>query len=563
MGRQHLNQITAFYAENFKAINKGTWFELNDLNILTGANNSGKSTLFKAMKIFTEGFVNGDFPVIDLQKVLPESGYFSDLLNFNSKQKHFKVGFRFFSAHFNSQFEIIYQFVEGEHPSEARFASVQVKNNSKLLIKLYHCDVILYDEENKIDIEKISFKSVLENSNPGQIIFSINLQMLRLLLPTEKYAEHEGVFEILERQFGEEWVGELLIEEKFSDNNLVPYSRISEELFFDLFTDYYCNLYNYDNKYPIFNDSDGEEVECEYRKKCSEIVYQDFIKDYFNQLFNEISSQIRFFYIKRLYHIELKDTFYSRIIPISNLNFKVLVSGYDEYKEKQVLNIYSKYNIKPLLPDNEINNPSDKVSLGMLVLRDYYYVNFWLRVFGFEGYIITEELDNQAYKVFYYDARSNRKINIADLGKGHAQLIQFLLALAYKILIQRDNDPKKSKYEQRQTIIHLEEPEAFMHPAWQSKLADLMVLLSNHHGVQFLIETHSVYLIQKLQLLVAQGKIEPDKISLLYFENVKKGIEFRRINIRKDGMLREGFGPGFYDESAMLAIDLLNAQHEN
>jgi predicted ATPase len=89
------------------------------------------------------------------------------------------------------------------------------------------------------------------------------------------------------------------------------------------------------------------------------------------------------------------------------------------------------------------------------------------------------------------------------------------------------------------------------------------LLLLNHHNVQFLIETHSVYLIQKLQLLVAQGLIEPERVSLLYFEEIKKGIKFRRINIRKDGMLKEGFGPGFYDESAMLAIDLLNAQNPN
>ena len=63
------NKITAFYVENFKAIRKGTWFELNNLNILTGANSSGKSTLFNAMKIFTEGFVDGDIPVIDIRKL--------------------------------------------------------------------------------------------------------------------------------------------------------------------------------------------------------------------------------------------------------------------------------------------------------------------------------------------------------------------------------------------------------------------------------------------------------------------------------------------------------------
>ncbi|HHN48322.1 MAG TPA: ATP-binding protein, partial [Bacteroidales bacterium] len=304
------------------------------MNILTGANNNGKSTLFKAMKIFTDGFTNGDFPVIDLQKVLPECGYFSDLLNFNSKQKHLKVGFRYFSEQFKSHFEVIYQFVEGEHPNEARFASVQVKKDSKLLMTLYHYDILYYEDKERYDVEKISFKSILEDSNPGQIVFSIDLKMLKQLIPVKMHTEHERVFDMLEKQFGEQWVGELFIEEKFYDNCLVAYSRISEELFFDLFRDYFCNLYNHDNKYPIFNDSDGEEVEHEYQKKCSEIGYQDFIRDCFQELFDELSAQIRFFYIKRLYHIELKDAFYSRIIPINAISFKVLVTGYNENKEK-------------------------------------------------------------------------------------------------------------------------------------------------------------------------------------------------------------------------------------
>ena len=95
---QPTTKITAFYVENFKAIRKGTWFELNKLNILTGANSSGKSTLFNAMKIFTEGFVDGDFPLFDIRKALPDAGFFEDLLNFNASKKCFWLAFRYNSV---------------------------------------------------------------------------------------------------------------------------------------------------------------------------------------------------------------------------------------------------------------------------------------------------------------------------------------------------------------------------------------------------------------------------------------------------------------------------------
>jgi len=196
---------------------------------------------------------------------------------------------------------------------------------------------------------------------------------------------------------------------------------------------------------------------------------------------------------------------------------------------------------------------------------DKYEVNNWVKLFDLDGCIITDNLNNAGYMVFYHDYKREQTINIHDLGKGHARLIQLLLAIASKIFILRDEDSgkRKSKAEQNQTIIHIEEPEAFMHPKWQSKLADLFVLINKNHHVQFLIETHSVYLIQKLQLLVARKEIEPSEISLLYFDEDKKDTPFRKINIRKDGILKESFGEGFYDESAQLSIELLNIESFN
>lgn len=559
------NKITAFYAENFRSIKKGTWFELNKLNILTGANNSGKSTLFKAMKIFTDGFVDGDFPLIDIHKVLPESGYFEDLCNYDSGIKNFKLGFRYWSEKFNSNFEVIYQFVQGEKNYQAEFASVIISKGKKPVISLYSPSK--YPEKLKMINnfgQEIDFKSVDEDNSPGEIVFSINLELLKSIKSKAELKAHSTVFDLLQKSFKDNWTGELFSEQDFFLR--VHFLRISDELFFDFYHDYFRNLYNNDDKYAIFHDADDEEAIQEYDKLSRDIDYQGFIKDCFYELMNEVSAQIRFFYIKNLFHIDLKDSFHKRVISQDGISFRVPLitqDGYNAWREKQFrLNNRETAYHPPVNLDSIVH--LDPLSFFDLV-KDEYEINSWLKLFDLDGYIVTKEIENTAFVVHYFDPKKQKEVNIASLGKGHAQLIQLLLAIAYKIFLLSDEDTgKKSGREvPNYTILHIEEPEAYLHPKWQSKLADLFVMLSKDHSVQFLIETHSVYLIQKIQLLVARNAVSPTDISLVYFEESKKGAGFRKITIREDGLLKESFGEGFYDESAQLAIDLLNIENLN
>ncbi len=552
------NKITAFYAENFRSIKKGTWFELNKLNILTGANNSGKSTLFKAMKIFTDGFVDGDFPLIDIQKVLPECGYFEDLCNYDSGINFFKLGFRYWSEKFNSNFEVIYQFVQGEKNYQTEFASVIIFKGKKPVISLYSPSK--YPEKLKMINnfgQEIDFKSVWEDSSPGEIVFSINLEALKTLKGKDKLKEHSTVFDLLQKSFKDKWSGELLSEQDFYSRR--HFLRISDELYFDFYQDNFGNFFNYDDKYPLFNDSDCNEAIIEYNKLGKDNDYEGFIKDYIYDLMNEVSAQIRFFYNKRLFHIDLKDSFHKRVISQDGISFRIPLITEDEYnnwhehqnERQNQTKEYHKYLLKYFSNFNKFEYEHD--------------VNGWLKLFDIEGHITTNEIENTAFIVHYFDPKKQKNINIASLGKGHAQLIQLLLAIAYKLFLKSDEDRGKVKTdtEQPHIIIHIEEPEAYLHPKWQSKLANLFVSLSMEHNVQFLIETHSVYLIQKIQLLVARKTISPTDISLVYFEESKKGTGFRKITIREDGLLKESFGEGFYDESAQLAIDLLNIENLN
>ena len=109
------------------------------------------------------------------------------------------------------------------------------------------------------------------------------------------------------------------------------------------------------------------------------------------------------------------------------------------------------------------------------------------------------------------------------------------------------------------TVI-IEEPELNLHPALQSKLADLFldVYKKSNECINFIVETHSEYLIRKTQLLVKgnEFEIEPNDnpFTVVYFDD-RRGPY--KMNYREDGKFIEKFGSGFFDVSANLTFELL------
>lgn len=106
--------------------------------------------------------------------------------------------------------------------------------------------------------------------------------------------------------------------------------------------------------------------------------------------------------------------------------------------------------------------------------------------------------------------------------------------------------------------IAIEEPEIHLHPSYQSKLADMFVEAFNEWGVHFVIETHSEYLIRKLQTLVlpdSDHNINREMISILYINDSDVNNrdlgepQVKRIEICENGYLDDNFGPGFFDEA--------------
>lgn len=194
--------------------------------------------------------------------------------------------------------------------------------------------------------------------------------------------------------------------------------------------------------------------------------------------------------------------------------------------------------LTPLLKKYEDAHPTDQND-----------VEEWLDVFELGSDLEVESVAPDLYAASVH--RNGGRRYLSDLGSGTAQLLPLILKL-------KVGDPS--------SILLLEEPEANLHPNLQSRLADLLVELIDS-GHQVLVETHSEYLVRRLQYLVARGKCDNDSTSLLYVDGVGDGEtrspNVRAISIDEHGQLSEPLGSGFFDEATDLMVDLFKYGSEN
>jgi AAA15 family ATPase/GTPase len=135
-------------------------------------------------------------------------------------------------------------------------------------------------------------------------------------------------------------------------------------------------------------------------------------------------------------------------------------------------------------------------------------------------------------------------------GKGTNNIFSILLNIAGSKLYDGLRDYNDEKRNYPRTLV-FQEPEANLFPAWQAQLADMFADAGKQLGLHFLIETHSAYLIRKFRYLVAKGQIDKRDIIIYYFDYQadSKAPRLREISINEDGNFSQEFGAGFFDES--------------
>jgi len=257
-------------------------------------------------------------------------------------------------------------------------------------------------------------------------------------------------------------------------------------------------------------------------------------------------------------------SFESEIDALLESCLKHLIGFQDYMKSIHFINLDRRENKRYIDPDRD--------SLFKTCI-DYYFGNNAARVAGIHASLsrilplfelpknFKIDYQNDFGFQFMLHVDKDEYRNIADYGSGINQLLPLLLATSMRTHSPRSTLKKNGIV--NNSLLIVEEPESNLHPAMQSKLADMFSILHKERNLDFVIETHSEYMVRRFQNLVAKGEVNTEDIIINYFWKDKGIHKCKQIEFREDGGLDDTFEKGFFDESLMLELDLLKLKNLN
>lgn len=635
--------------ENFRVFKEKTWFDFAPINILTGTNNSGKSTVVKAANLLqnffeqrgikTQKHENPDF--LDIEELLNILGDFSKLPNYKSDSQtiSFYLPIVLRGMIDKMLLELVFKLQPGTlkqgkltgmsihtPKNETPIFSVTEVDKSKYKVAINY---LFFFEEYKRESLKIQEYESTESEEQRSIIypeyhaFKCNQESINndysyrpffdrypgfYNSETELFHEpkYNNVFyspnEVLFEYTNPDYRAELKIkdqiknEREFLENFEFTLECITDEdakikygfdpernekdqsVFYDIFqsvrtgnakneikqkslTDY-CSYLQF--PLQLFHD-EGRQID--HRNKFYRFF--EFSKDKFNgnEIVNILSTPGGFFQITQPENpkdknVEENGEEREENLSMSNFFFKYFVAWNLFYSIDEAFSIFKNSTYISTFRNQSKRsysvNQGDQLAMIVKKIIEakedpdnaiyLSFVNQYLSIFEIGGSLqITRTFEGQDY--IYINNKGN-EILLADLGYGVSQVLPLLLQICLTAI---DNPGTNAK-------LFIEEPETNLHPALQSKLADMFVDAGKKFNIQFIIETHSEYLIRKLQFLTAKGVITPNDTNIYYFYppgNVPGGEkQVKKISIQEDGSLSDDFGSGFFDEADNIALEL-------
>jgi predicted ATPase len=179
-------------------------------------------------------------------------------------------------------------------------------------------------------------------------------------------------------------------------------------------------------------------------------------------------------------------------------------------------------------------------------------VNGWLRHLGIAECMRTEEVVDAGYLLRIVPVGGRFTASFAgdtprNVGMGFTQLLPIIISIALA---------------KQHSVILIEQPEVHLHPSVCIKFGELLCAAAGA-GVVLIVETHSEHIVNGVRLGVAQGCIRPDFISINFFETIEVdgviGSRCQKLKIDDLGYF-DAWPRGFFDESERITSLLAKAR---
>lgn len=109
------------------------------------------------------------------------------------------------------------------------------------------------------------------------------------------------------------------------------------------------------------------------------------------------------------------------------------------------------------------------------------------------------------------------------------------------------------------SCLALSQPEIHLHPKIQALFGNYLAKQINKSSKQYIVETHSEYLLNRIRLLLVKGELKPEDVRVYYFENDGVKSKIHNVEFTTDGQI-VGAPDGFFDTYGMDVMDIaLNA----
>ena len=532
--------------KNFRRFLDFPPIEFNGITFLVGRNNSGKSTLVKSLLLIQDFFKSGTIDRLSFgHKVLEDANIvtYGRAKNKNAKDN----------------------FIEFYYRLENYNITINISgNNDDTYANVYLIKII--DEENNFEflfepqINSITISKLLNDLNIAVDNKSSNLSLLEQEIITLKDSIGQSTFKKSSKEYIElvdnlnalekkrnqlthgiqpedevNFVGENPIEyktEKNEDNEVMSYkvstyyppdSSLQEIIDFIISETIY--FYGVDYRKTQNREEPSTEFKNYQGIKQDQGQIEDSFKGFNELLFNSF-----------LVYLGANSAKQSALFAIRDRN-NALAQSIHEFFQLKI----------------------DKGT------ATYLFVEKWMKEFEVGDTFETKIHAGEAYEVNI--GSHNSSIPLADKGMGSIQAMLLILRLATVI---HKNAIAETSYtisniDSRNYTIIIEEPELNLHPKLQSKLTDLFLEMKADYDLNFIVETHSEYIIRRSQVIVAINEFEvaPNE-NPFYVYYFPKDILQRpyKLEYQKDGSFNRNFGDGFFDEASSSTLELLKLKRQ-